>query len=59
MEIFERVGLKSNAEKVDLQFKTVEGNDVLIAQVAELFEETIKPLYGDQSVAINKIRGGV
>lgn len=45
-------------EKSDIKFAIVEGNEELIKTVQKLFEEIIVPLYGDQSKAINRIRGG-
>ena len=45
-------------EKSDIKFAIVEGNEELITTVQKLFEEIIVPLYGDQSKAINRIRGG-
>lgn len=50
---------KTQEIKEFVNFQTVEGNEQLVQVVADLFEVTIKPLYGDQANAIDKIRGGV
>lgn len=50
---------KQNNEQYSTRFETVEGKNELVGVVECLFEEIIKPIYGDQALAIERIRKGV